>query len=796
MKMDHIYRLAMKIFILSLGLLLAASITTALAGDEPAGTLTITIKSGEFNTVQTAHGTKITMDDCGYRGVPGEPALPVRRLLVALPPGARATAVEVQPLSTIELPGTWSIAPAPPIRLLDGHQGLSPVAVSLQHEWQATREAAYSSNRRFPGTPARLSGTGTLRKYAYAEVLFHPFTWYSGTGRLALCDEARITVRYRLPAPGSAELRHTRELMADTAADGQAEKLFINFEEMAPLYSIDGERGIVLPDCDILIITDSGNVNGITNSNYMDWKRSLGFEVKIVLVSDPAITGQPGVDLAEQIRNYLRNNYGPLGIRYVLLVGDILTVPMRYCFPNQWNHTNNWPDPGNPGGAVPTDFYYADLSDDDDVSWDSDGDGYHGEYTDDYPDFLADVIVGRIPHNYNLWITYALDKMVAFEQDTGDWKRNALNLATIMFFANQDSSGYPVSDGGACMTIIEDQAMSGWNCTHLSEQAGLAPSHYPWPGISEAAVSDAWREGEYSVVNWACHGWVSGVSRTVWSSDDGDGVPESSGPDELDGVAFFLDDSNIDDDHPAIVYAVSCSVGYPEVTGLGNLGIHLLCKPEFGGSAGVISATRGAAVSGDWLTYGGGSESLTCEFNRLLHAGPADPNRVGDALYGSKHLVNSTQGWDHYYEYQNMYNFNLYGDPTLVHTGIDPTTETLGAQMNCTPAAGTAPFVTSMTVRIDNFYAEQTRRAAARIDVDLAGGTSYTNWRGGWTNILASSHFQAGWDQNIPALGSLSGDNRFTLTAVDVTPSPWNQPPYPPSGDAASASCTLTVELP
>jgi len=747
--------------------------------------------------VETDQGARITMADCGSFGVPGEPALPVRRLLVALPPGARAISVQGQVLSATGLPGIHNMAPTPPLRLLDGRFGRSPEALELSNEWQANRKAALASDKPYPAALARLAGAGTLRKYSYADVAFHPFTWNPRSGRLTLCEEARIIIRYQLPETGSPEYQHTAALMADTTADRQAEQLFVNFEDMAPLYSVTGgDRGIALPGCDIMIITSAANVYGITNSQYLDWKRSLGFGVKIVLISDPEITSQPGVDLAEQIRNYLRANYGPLGIRYVLLVGNSFTVPMRYCFPNPGYHTNNWPDPGNPGGAVPTDYYYADLSYDDDVSWDSDGDGYHGEYTEDLPDFLAEVAVGRIPNDYNLWITYALDKMVAFEQDTGDWKRNALNLATIMFYANEDHSGYPVSDGGDCMTVIESQAMSGWNCTHFSEQEGLAPSAYPWPAINETVISDSWREGAYAVVNWACHGWVSGVSRTVWNWDDGDGVPEGSGPDELGSVAFHTDSSQIDDDHPAIVFAVSCSVGYPEVTGMGNLGIQLLCKPGVGGSAGVISATRGAAVTLDWLNNGGGSESIICEFNRLLHAGPADPNRVGDALYGSKFHCHSTMAWDHIYEYQNMYVYNLYGDPTLVHTGIDPTVETLGAQFNCTPSSGTTPFVSAMAVRIDNFYLEQGRRATARIDVDLAGGASYANWRSGWTNIEGGGHFQAVWDQSIPSLGSLDGVNLFTLSAIDVTPAPWNQPPYPPSGDAATATCTLTVKIP
>ena len=93
------------------------------------------------------------------------------------------------------------------------------------------------------------------------------------------------------------------------------------------------------------------------------------------------------------------------------------------------------------------------------------------------------------------------------------------------------------------------------------------------------------------------------------------------------------------------------------------------------------------------------------------------------------------------------------------------------ARLTCRPAAGTAPFGTTMTVRLDNFHTGQSRRAAARIDIALAGGGAIGNWRTGWTNMGAGGHFQTAWVQTIPALSALAGVNAFTLTAVDVTPS-------------------------
>jgi len=214
---------------------------------------------------------------------------------------------------------------------------------------------------------------------------------------------------------------------------------------------------------DFVIITTSALVGAITASDFPDWKASLGFTVRTVLTTDTEISGQSGVDLAERIRNFLRANYGAWGIEHVLLVGNYLDVPMRYCYPDPENHLH---DPANPGvgpGSVPTDAYYADLSFPDADSWDLDGDGFHGEYGEDMPDFMAEVNVGRIPTSIASRITYTLDKMVRYEQDTGEWKRNALHAGAILFYENQNHSGNPFRDGAVVVDEIETHFMQGWN---------------------------------------------------------------------------------------------------------------------------------------------------------------------------------------------------------------------------------------------------------------------------------------------------------------------------------------------
>lgn len=121
---------------------------------------------------------------------------------------------------------------------------------------------------------------------------------------------------------------------------------------------------------------------------------------------------------------------------------------------------------------------------------------------------------------------------------------------------------------------------------------------------------------------------------------------------------------------------------------------------------------------------------------------------------------------------------------------------TVAAQYSCLPSAGTVPFSTTMAVTFTNLYAGQTRRLAGRIGAELAGGTNIDSWRSGFTNIPGGSSYFTSWSQTIPALAGVIGINVFTLAIEDVTPSPYNQPPYPPAGDTDTAACMVSGTAP
>jgi hypothetical protein len=638
--------------------LLAAGVVTLAMGASEEGKLVwdITFPHPEkLEIVTEGEGHVISLDGFEYINVPGKPLLPAKTLTFALPPGAHVTSVKVHPSGSHRLPGTYRILPAPPILpLAVGEREL--IAMALD-EWRETKEVTYSSDRPYPEEQGELSAKGTLRKYSYASVSVCPMRYRPLSGTIDYFGGAKVIIDYDIPSSGHPEAERIEEQKWDRLADDRASGLFINYEQVKGVYQPTGSVPASMQETyNYVIITTSSLSDAITSSDFLGWKTYLGYDVKIVLVTDSEIAGQPGRDLSEQIRNFLREYYIPWGIEYVLLVGDYATVPMRYCYPS--GHTDD----------VPTDYYYADLSYSDDESWDYDGDGYCGEYGQDIPDFLAEVYVGRVPTNNIEWITYALNKLVAFEQDTGSWKNSALHAGEFWYFENEDYSGIQEWEGSVCMHYIETDILDGWNISHYNEQEGLKPSDYEWPAISEAVFTSAWRDGQYSVVNWGCHGWKSSTYRKIWTWDDGDGVPESP---EITWLEFLRTYSSLDDDYPSTVFSIACYVNYPEPYGQGNLGINLLAKPSWGASIGVLAATRITWGMPGWPNPKGGGESMCYEFNRFMIEGPdgSGSQPVGVAFYDSKYYCNENFPMHHYADYTNMFEFNLYGEPALVREG-------------------------------------------------------------------------------------------------------------------------------
>jgi hypothetical protein len=125
-----------------------------------------------------------------------------------------------------------------------------------------------------------------------------------------------------------------------------------------------------------------------------------------------------------------------------------------------------------------------------------------------------------------------------------------------------------------------------------------------------------------------------------------------------------------------------------------------------------------------------------------------------------------------------------------------PEYDRIAVDLTCLPSVATLPFTASFSLSLANADPYCSRQAAGRLDLCAADGSLYSGWRQGYLNLSPGEAWTRSWNQAIPAMAKLVGLNVFRLAVQDVTPSPYNQPPYPPAGETDIDDCTMTAQAP
>ncbi len=301
-----------------------------------------------------------------------------------------------------------------------------------------------------------------------------------------------------------------------------------------------------------LIVTSAAVVPAL--DDFIAYKEFLGFDMEVITVEELDPGGQGGNFLRNAIRAYERSlDQGPRGLEYVLLIGTDNTVPFLKIMPagDDWVRSPWWAWPEHCTDAgVPflenmcgqsTDWYYVDLYSD----WDSNGDGVLGESfwaeegstRDEPPAFAVDVYLGRLPYDDAATVQSALETIMAFEQDGGPWKQNAL-LAGAMYDhgglkwdpADALTGTYKVAsgptDGGYLMERVWWDVLSpeGFSRVRLYEKehppTGYSPSHFSVDApLTWQEVKARWTSQDWGLVQAAGQGGASGIGRRAWTAD-------------------------------------------------------------------------------------------------------------------------------------------------------------------------------------------------------------------------------------------------------------------------------------
>jgi hypothetical protein len=576
------------------------------------GSANISVEVREFEIIEVDGGQRVRAEGFGVIGESGRPDLPGKIFALAVPPGAQVVSVTVEPSAVVTLDGSYQILPTPLRRVLGDED--PQVAAAWLDEWQQIRAATYSSDQPYPEEPASLVGEGSYRRYRLVEVRVAPFRYQPTSGALEYYPELAIRVDYELP-----EVTVGQQIDFVPRLELRAQEIVANYEQAQSWYAQDSttsEQGIH----DLVIITTDALVDAV--SPLVDHETLKGRSPEVVTVETiEATTSAP--DRAAAIRTFLRTVYlsSAWGIEDVLLVGAPAQVPMRECCI----------DLGY--GRPRTDFYFAELSESDADSWDSDGDGCYGEETDDQIDLYSEVNVGRIPWSNPVVVERICRKSAAYERnDDPAYKRNILVMGAY-FWADTDTAHL--------MEVKLDQSwMADWTITRLYEQNAEYWSSFACDlPLDHGNSISTWSADTYGFVNWAGHG--SPTSAHILGSS---------------GQAFVQtsDCLLLDDEYPAIVWSDSCSTANPIYQ---NLAREMIGH----GAVGFVGSTAVALGAPAWTDpWDGSSQSCDYWFTTEVTS--------GDMTQGEAHqfalLNNYINGLWSLPKYE-IFEWTLHGSPTL-----------------------------------------------------------------------------------------------------------------------------------
>jgi hypothetical protein len=358
--------------------------------------LFITLKAGKYEIERAGYevldirhsGSFIRLEDFFPMSSAGDPALPRRIYEIAVPPNIDWDSLKltVKPGKVVTLPSTYDILPAAPV--------FAPVISEETAIWGAGKDIkdgrnlnVYARDRFYPDELVSIVSQSQLRKWKIVKLAFSPVRYNPVSKTVRVVESVDVRLSYM--RIGREEYR-ADPLLADTLADDEARERFINFKEAQEWYRHvparkDDSGAVADPDY-VIITTNAIRDNSNVLTDFVAHKTVQGRSVLIVTEDQYGVlTGQAPDGTAEKIRQWLIDNYQPLGINYVLLIGDpdpddptdpgdsIGDVPMKMTWPEQ-ARSGDW-EANYEEWVAPSDAFYADLT----GNWDLDGDGFFAE---------------------------------------------------------------------------------------------------------------------------------------------------------------------------------------------------------------------------------------------------------------------------------------------------------------------------------------------------------------------------------------------------------------------------------
>ncbi|MEJ2721791.1 MAG: C25 family cysteine peptidase, partial [bacterium] len=537
----------------------------------------------------------------------GAPQVPVELVRIALPPGAEIAAVRIVKMESEDLAGEFDLFP------VQKPQILSQPAM----DFAGADPQVYASPSVYPGDVVDGLRRGFQSDFNTAALAVHPVQYQPARKRIIFHSLIEIEVDYK---PGAERpLRHRSSEYSDRVHRASLERTVRNPErlERSPRVETPGPppartSATVLPAEEHLyvVITSASMVQSF--GILVDRKTMHGLSATTV-TTDWIADNYEGVDLQEQIRNFIKDAYENWGTVWVLLGGDTNVIPARmtYAMDCEMGGANN---------QIPCDLYYADL----DGDWNANGNAIYGEVTDDV-DMYPDVFVGRAPfgdeYEASGWVMKLMDYEIPLPE----------NHALDMLFLADVLWQNPYTNSGDAKDYI-DQA-------YVPDRFDPVEKLYAALGNENYVNAMAALNRGVNIINHCGHAW--------WSS-----MQIGS------GWLLPADMYDLTNDHRcSILFSIGC---WPAAFDYDCIAEAFLTNPGGGGVAFIGNSRYGWGSPGNPLY--GYSDRFDQQFFRMLF----DENivHIGQALAEAKSVYVPFARQENVYRWCE-YEVNLLGDPAM-----------------------------------------------------------------------------------------------------------------------------------
>lgn len=350
-----------------------------------AGNVTKVYRFSSPSVVKSGNYHKIVFNDTRQAGRAGNPSLPYRAATLLLPQGECVKSVQVQGKNLQRIEGCFRLIPV---------QYASPYSAATLPAF-VKNEAIYTSNQLFPAQMYGNVQTGLLNGYSFGTLLITPLVYEPLSGRLSYYSEITVSIETQ-PDPQAQWLgnlpRAGKQAMLRVAQLAQNDDMLAAYRQKSPANAYQ-----------LLIITPDSLKNEY--NELRDYYANWGI-LSETASTETIYAGTAGIDKAEKIRNYIKNEYQNSSIEYVILGGDTALVPSRglHCLAHSSNDYEDF--------HIPSDLYYGAL----DGDFNNDGDTIWGE-TEDNTDLLPEIAVGRFPIDNAKQLRNMLSKSLSYQQN-------------------------------------------------------------------------------------------------------------------------------------------------------------------------------------------------------------------------------------------------------------------------------------------------------------------------------------------------------------------------------------------